>query len=321
MNIAVCTLFEGNYGLGAGVLINSLVRHGFRGTIYAGFRGPRPFWVDSLVESPNTSGVPAKFEIRPDVYLELLPLETSSHLTNYKPEFMLSLLRGHASDADALLYLDPDVLVNEDWQFFQDWLSCGVALCEDVNSPLHHSHPRRNGWRKFYADRGIELRGGESFYVNGGAIGVSKADIEFVELWEQTTRMMGEKIGGLQATKVAGGHKLAMRGFAGCFDCSDQDSLNASIEAYRGAISLLGQEAMALKPGHAVLPHALGGRKPWNCSYLVGAFAGRPARLVDKLFWMDADSPIQVFTAGRIALKQVAIRFSAALGRVYMRRW
>ena len=320
MKIAVCTLFEGNYGLGAGVLANSLVRHDFRGTIYAGYRGPRPSWVESLSKVPSSPGSPARVRVGPNVHLELLPLETNSHLTNYKPEFMLSLLRGRAPDADALLYLDPDIVVNEGWQFFQDWLSCGVALCEDVNSPLHHSHPRRRGWRKFYADRGIQLRGGESFYANGGAIGVSKSDVEFLEIWEQATRLMGEEIGGLQAAKVAGGHEFAMRGFAGCFDCSDQDSLNASIEAYRGSISLLGQEAIALKPGHAVLPHALGGRKPWNCSYLADAFSGRPPRLVDKLFWMDADSPIQVFAAGRIALKQAAIRFSAALGRFYARR-
>jgi hypothetical protein len=319
MITSVCTLFEGRYHKGAAALVNSLVRYGFSGTVFAGLKGPLPPWATGRAQSLSEPNGAHELQITDDVWLRFLPQETTSHLTNYKPEFMLSLLRGAARDADALLYLDPDIVLNERWSYIEDWLQCGVALCEDVNSPLHTTHPRREGWRRYFGQRGIALRAGEPTYVNGGAVGIRKEDIAFLEIWSTMMNLMAEQIGGLGTAKVEGGHKFQRAGFANCFDSSDQDSLNASLEAYDGAITILGQEAMGLKPGHAVLPHALGSRKPWKCSYLAEAFRGRPPRLVDKVYWANALSPISIATPTAVKRKRIAILLAAALGRIYRR--
>jgi hypothetical protein len=252
--------------------------------------------------------------------MRFLAIATQTHLTNYKPEFMLSLWRGAAHDGDALLYLDPDIVLNERWSYIEDWLQCGVALCEDVNSPLHTTHPRREGWRRYFGQRGIVLQAGERTYVNGGAVGIRKEDIAFLEIWSTTMNLMAEQIGGLGTAKVEGGQKFQGTGFANCFDSSDQDSLNASLEVYDGAITILGQEAMGVKPGHAVLPHALGSRKPWKSSYLADAIRGMPPRLVDKVYWANALSPISIASPMVVKQKRLAILLAAALGRVYCRR-
>jgi hypothetical protein len=131
--------------------------------------------------------------------------------------------------------------------------------------------------------------------------------------------LMAEEIGGLSAAKVEGGHSFAARGFANCFDSSDQDSLNATLEAYSGVVSILGQEAMGLKLGHALLPHAIGSRKPWKCSYVLSSLGGRPPRSVDKQFWKYAGCPIRAFSGREIAVKRLTIILATAIGRFYRR--
>jgi hypothetical protein len=317
MNSAVCTLFEGSYHYGLAALTNSLHKAGFRGDVYAGYRGARPAWAGEapVLDLPPWTGASA-MQVADGLRIVFLPLRTGHHLTNYKPDFMLALLDGPARGTDALYYLDPDICVAGTWRYFEDWVGCGVALCEDLNSPLPEHHPRRVGWRRYYAAHGLPLRFRAAEYVNGGFVGVSAVDRPFIETWKRTMDLMAAEIGSLAVAKIATGQAYRSTGFAGCFDCSDQDALNAAVEASDMEISVIGQEAMAFKPGTWLLPHGVGPAKPWQRRYLHAALGGVAPRGADKAFWSHVTHPIAPYRRLERAVRQFDLRAAAAVGRL-----
>ena len=314
---AICTLFEGSYHQGVGPLANSLYASGFRGVIWAGYRGALPPWAQPVVVAEGWS----EYAVAQDCVIRFLPLKTSAHLTNYKPDFMLRLLSGEASGCEGLFYIDPDIVVCEKWSYFQEWIACGVAVCEDVNSPFAAQHPRRVGWRRFYAGHGIELHPREAFYANGGFIGVRREEIAFLELWKRLQDHLWKEIGGAEYVGIGGGKPVEERGgFANCFDKTDQDALNATIEAAPEIpVSFWNRQAMGFLPGGSILPHALGPDKPWAKRYVTDALRGLSPRAVDKQYWKHAEGPIQVFPPKQLQAKRLALKIAAALGR-FIRR-
>lgn len=314
--LAICTLLEGGYHHGLGPLVNSLVGSGFRGVVWAGIRGELPPWARPL----SDTGAYAEFAAAPDCVLRFIRLDTSAHLTNYKPDFMLRVLEREAPDCEGLFYIDPDVVVAHAWRFFEDWITCGVAVCEDVNSPCAAQHPRRVGWRRFYAERGVVLHPGLSEYANGGFVGVRREEIAFLRLWKQMQDQLWETLGGAEYVGIGGGKPIAGRaGFADCFDKTDQDVLNAALEALSGiAVSFVNQQAMGFIPGSPCLPHALGPSKPWSKPYLRDALRGRAPRAVDKAYWhWAAAGPVRVFSLEHIRRQRLCLRLAAALGRIF----
>lgn len=320
VDTAVCTLFEGSYHRGVAALANSLCRKSYRGRILAGFRGRLPPWAASARGVPVEPWADARvLPVADGVELVFLPLHTDHHLTNHKPFFMQALWDGPARHLDALFYLDPDICVVREWSFFEQWVDCGVALCEDLNSPLSRDHPRRVGWRRFYGPRGLALSFRHAEYVNGGFVGVHRRDRPFLDAWCTAMQLMAEEIGSLAAASIQAGATCRSKGFADCFDTTDQDGLNAAIEASTVPVSVIGQEAMGFKPGAALLPHAVGAGKPWQRNYLLGALRGVAPRLADKAFWAHAASPIAVAGGPARAWKSFDIAAAAAVGRVVRR--
>jgi hypothetical protein len=321
MNSAVCTLFEGHYHYGVAALSNSLHKQGFRGTIYVGYRGALPDWV--LNGKKQSIG---KWEeaivLTPIDGLQLvfLLVETTYSLTNYKPDFMLELWEGPAKDADALFYFDPDIVIDESWSCFEGWVNCGVALCEDVNSPLQEFHPRRVGWRDYYMNYNIDLQFKNQIYVNGGFVGLVKKDVSFLRRWVQIQVLMGEDIGGLEksifSNQSYNSTILKREGFQ-IFDKSDQDALNASIEAYGGTISYLGKEGMGFVEGKATMSHALGSPKPWKTNIILRSFKGKVPRNVDIIYWKNSSGPILAHSKGEISRKTASIKIAKGIGRFY----
>lgn len=323
MSIAVCTLFEKDYHYGVAGLVNSLIRNGFTGTVYAGFRGPVPVWA-SNAQSAAVSDWPnaRRLEISSGTAIVFLPMLTQAHFTNLKPDFMLELFARQDLNIDRLIYLDPDICLVSPWQFVMDWLTCGVALCEDVNSPMGRNHPRRIGWRRYFGERGVALEYRSDAYVNGGCCGVSRDDLRFLENWRQLSQLMSELIGGLGTAKIEGGAGFRQVGFASCFDSSDQDALNATVEMTSDVqYAVLPKAAMAFAPGAAVLLHALGPRKPWRRKFLREALQALRPITADKAYWTYIDAPLRPMSALRVRTNRLALAGASAIARFYRRPW
>jgi len=316
MPATVCTLFERQYHLGVAVLVNSLARAGYTGVVHAGFRGPLPPWgEDAEPRGENAWELPVADGLR----VLFLRLQTEAHFANYKPDFMKQVLA--RSDADAVLYFDPDVVVNTTWRYLEEWLSCGVAVCDDVNSPIPENHPHRVGWRRFFHKLGYDLRFRGAPYANSGAVGVPRRYASLLETWSHMLAAASASLGGADVVGIGGGRNLpGAYGFADCFRQPDQDTLNAAIEASPDIpVSFLGKQAMGFDAGTPALPHATGGKKPWSRRYLREALGGKPPVRVDKIFWKHANGPLHPFSPQELALKRAFLAVAAGLGR-FIRR-
>ena len=321
MNSAICTLFEGHYHYGVASLSNSLYNQGFRGIIYVGYRGALPNWALKGEKQPVGKWNEA-ITLNPieGIQLVFLALETTYSLTNYKPDFMLELWEGPAKNADALFYFDPDIIVIDSWICFEQWVHCGVAVCEDVCSPLQEFHPRRQGWKTYFKNYNIELQFVNQIYVNGGFVGILKKDIRFLSLWVKLQESMSDAIGGLKnsifSNQTYNSTMYKMEGFT-YFDKSDQDALNATIEAFNGTISYIGKEGMGFDTGKITMYHALGANKPWQKKYLLLALNGRPPSNVDIAYLNNINFPILVVSKWEIYKKTVCIKIAKFIGRFY----
>lgn len=308
MNLAVCTLFEGSYHLGAGALANSLSRAGYRGTLWAGLRGPLPPWAArARAEKPGRH----RLAVTPEFDIAFVLLETSSHFAYHKPEFLERTLHDFAPDADGALYFDPDIVVKCPWEVFPRWLSGGLALVEDVNPNLPNRHPQRTGWREALAAAGLDPRRELHRYYNSGFVGVPRALGAFLADWRRTMAVVLEALGGHDHIKFGGPSEL--------FHSTDQDALNMACMLSDAPLAAAGPEAMDFLPGGHLLSHAVGTPKPWEGGFVKRAFQGFPPSAAARNFLTYATEPIPVLPAGRARSLTRALKTAAALSRFYRR--
>lgn len=321
MTSSICTLFENHYHYGVAALTNSVYEKGYRGSIYAGYRGALPGWSSAATEDPLLKWAGGRtLHVAEGLQIHFLPLDTKNHLTNYKPDFMLRLLNGPAQNADALFYFDPDIVVCAPWTFFTEWVNCGITLCEDVNSPLAEHHPRRMAWRRYFGSKDINLTFKDCMYANGGFLGVTQSNRSFLEMWDRLQVEMAPLVGGLHRSALSGTPlPFEADGPFAPFSKTDQDALNAAVEAWNGEISFIGKEGMAFKSGLAIMPHALGRPKPWKWKPLARAFEGMPPRLVDREYWKSANGTITTQPAYLVSHRKMCINIAALIGRFYRR--
>ena len=316
MTSAICTLVEGDFHLGLGVLANSLVRHGFQGVIWVGLRGPLPPWVGAAAPA----GPWQEFAAAPGVVLRFVPVTTSAHLTNFKPEFMHQVWTQLDPAADRLFYFDPDIVIKIRWSFFEEWSGCGVALVEDVNSPLPESHPRRGAWRHALARRHKRVRRETPYYVNGGFVGVAAPQRAFLEEWREAMALVGAEIVGLEGSMFSfGTTRPDLQSPAFPFNKTDQDALNIAMMTASLPVSVMGAEGMDFRPGGWTMSHALGPDKPWRKHYVRAALAGRAPSLADREYWRHTAGPVAVFSPLTLAWRRCTLAVAGAIGRWYRR--
>ncbi len=296
----VVTLTEGHYSAGLGALLNSLVRVGFAGTVHVGHRGPQPDWLRDR-------------DLAPGVALRAVPVRTDRHLTHHKPRFLREVLA--ASDADALLWLDTDVVVRQGWPFFVDWVRAGVAVCADADPWFPSTHPTRRAWLALARELGDELCGPDGapppvdLYVNAGLVGVTRDRAAFLDTWERYLAAMGERGPGLVVGPGTPGYSCAGRSTP--FLLPDQDALNLAVMAHPAEVSMMGPQAMGLGPGWSVVSHAVGGPKPWRrASLLPDALRGRAPGTADVDFVRHARGPVPVLSRRRARLRRADLRLA-----------
>ncbi len=309
----VCTLFEGNYHYGVGALTNSLYHHGFRGIVWVGYRGELPPWAQFIEEYENYQ----EYILADGCAIRFIKLETDYHLTNYKPNFMLSLWKEFCPEAEALFYFDPDIVIKCRWSYFEEWVSYGVALCEDINSPIPQSHPLRMAWRKFYEAHGFSFNFNTDMYVNGGFIGLAKKQQDFLCNWLKIQEIMAPKIGGLQNAnprlqKANPSHTMNCKfeevGRTFIFNKTDQDALNIALMSTDCSVSLIGKEGMDIISGGFTMSHALGSIKPWRKPMVLSSLQGKRPTLADKKYWDYSQSPIQLYSNHEFFWKKLNLK-------------
>jgi hypothetical protein len=307
LSSVVVTLFEGDYHLGAAALINSLSAAGFAGTVVCGHRGEVPPWA-------GATGRLAPMRV------EFIAVETTAHLTNHKPDFLLHVWGHLHPAAERLYYFDPDIVIKARWSFFEEWAGYGVALVEDVNSPVPESHPRRAAWRQGLARRRQLVRRETAHYVNGGFIGLAAAQRGFLHEWREALAWVGGEIGGLDRSMFSFGAAQPDRASpAYPFSKTDQDALNIAIMTASQPVSIMGAEGMDFRPGGWTMSHALGPEKPWRKKMLRAALAGRGPSAADRGFWRHAAAPLPAFPARVTAWRRGTLALAALVGRFYRR--
>lgn len=302
----ICTLFEGDYHLGAAVLLNSIVRRGFRGLFWLGHRGSLPSWAAQLERTEQ-----GLYRVG-EALLAFEAIGNPSHFTQFKPEFMRSLIdRGIATRH--LWYFDPDITVRCEWEFFERWIQFGVCLCQDITmGTMPSNHPIRCEWMEAAKEIGwLEPASTQERYYNGGFVALSVDRREFLDTW-------------LAAMKLANSagvdpHKLQDGTRANTFYSTDQDALNMAAMYSRSPLSAIGPEGMGFIRGGFTMYHTVGGKKPWRKKFLRAALGGDPPWSGDKHFLECADGPIHPYSAAQLKSLRRNANFGSLIGRFYRR--
>lgn len=303
----ICTLFEGDYHLGTAVLLNSIVRSGFQGLFWAGYRGALPPWTAKLQKTEQ-----GLYRVG-DALLGFEEIDNPVHFTQFKPEFMRSLFdRGVATRN--LWYFDPDITVRCQWEFYQRWIQFGVCLCQDITmGTMPSNHPIRCEWMDAAKESGWAAPvSTQERYYNGGFVAMHVDYREFLDTW----------IAAMKLANSAGvdPHKLQDGTRANTYYSTDQDALNIAAMYSQSPMSTIGPEGMGFLPGGFTMYHTVGGKKPWRKKFVRAALAGDPPWNGDKHFLECADGPIRAYSSGQLQSMRRAANWGTLIGRFYRRQ-
>lgn len=308
MKITLCTLFEGHYHYGVAALVNSLVSSGYEGTVWVGHRGPLPAWI---VDRPGFDRTSARLQVTPTLELRAIELNPPVSLNYYKPTLMREILETRDSAADAVSYLDPDMVVKCNWATMQSWLSKdGIALVEDVDWDMPANHPKRVKWRQFFEAHGENSVREFDRYYNAGLVCIDRNRFDFLQTWERiNARVAAESRSGMRDRKSGGPDSL--------FHSMDEDALNFALTLCNTPLNAAGPEAMDFVPGGNRLSHAVGAAKPWQGRHFRRALQGQPPSVASHWFYRFAEGPLMPFSHAMLVRRRLSMTLAAVIGRVW----
>jgi hypothetical protein len=312
MNTSVCTVFEKDYHYGVGDLVNSLYRQGYRGVVWAAYKGDLPFWATPLQPRSGYQ----EFQVAEGCVIRFVKIESYKFLNNYKPDFMLSILNDLQPEIEAVFYFDPDIVNKCSWETYERWVKCGIALCEDVFPYLPVDHPDRHIWQEFSEQLGYTVERSTDRTYNAGFIGIKQEEKQFLVLWQEYLEKLQER-----------GHAdlrnfLFPRQYPYLTD--DQCVLNAIVTLTSLPLSTMDQLAMDLggSATRNIMSHAAGGNitKPWRKDFIAKVLLkGEIPSLTDKAYWRHTQFPIQLYSSLYYRWKRLDLLFAAALARLIRR--
>ncbi|GAB2580973.1 hypothetical protein [Spirosoma areae] len=311
----VCTLFEGHYHYGVAALVNSLYQQGFRGDIYAGYRGELPNWIKNAKANKSLNWPDATTAIlAEDLQLHFLPVVNDYHFTNYKPNFILNVWNGPAKDAEGIFYFDPDIINKCSWSFYERWITYGVAIVREIVwNDMPPSHPKRQQWAEVAKSGNLFIKNDLNSYLNAGFIGVNKSQVSFLNMWVNLMDLAVENFGYDKSSFAQSIYNNDL------FTVGDQDLLNLTAMCTDQPISEMGPEGMDFTYGGWTMSHATGSPKPWKKKFINSFLKGIPPSKADKLYWDNVHGIIRLYTENEIYIKRLQLNFSAFLGRFYHR--
>jgi hypothetical protein len=305
--VAVCTLWEGDYHKGVASLTNSLMRVGFRGTVWAGYRGVLPEWCGAS----DRSAARHEVTLISGIDLIFIRLDGDLHLSHYKPTWCLRVLNELDLQASGVYYFDPDIFVLTRWDFFEEWLQFGIACCEDHHLPLNPNHPIARRWQNFAQSVGFKIKHSAEATLNSGLVGVTRESNSFLTVWETVIEY------GHRSFSLASDLKSGER--ADPFHNVDQDAFNIASLVADQPLSRTGIDGMGFDRGEWLTLHATGD-KPWRRRVFRDLIAkgAVPDRAL-RLYWRFADGPLRAERASRVQSHRWLIPLVAFLGRFYRR--
>lgn len=300
----ICTLFEGDYSLGLATLINSIVRGGFRGLFWIGFRGGLPAWTADLKR--RTDGL---FEVG-EALLGFEELQTGSHFGQYKSVFLSSIADREIAKK-YLWYFDPDITVKCEWRFFEKWARHGVCLCQDDGYGFMPSrHPLRCAWIELAHESGWgEPRNALSQYFNSGFVGLDVMHRSFLAQWLAAVQLARQS--GVKPDQFQKGSRIQT------FFTVDQDAMNIAAMYCDVPLSTMGPEGMDFFHGGYTMFHSITSPKPWRKNFLRRWLRGAAPTKADMHFLECADGPIYPYPASILRRKRRHARIAALLSRFY----
>ena len=304
---AVCTLFEGHYHHGLAAPVNSLYRHGFRGIVWAGYRGAMPPWATPLSAREDYQ----EFSVGEGCVIRFVLLQPDVHFANYKPDFLLRLFQENPG-LPGLFYFDPDIVVRCRWSFYEEWISYGVALVQEItNGAMPSNHPIRMKWLSFAESLGLKVRRDLNQYFNSGFIGVARRFHSCLLHWQALLAGVARQ-------------NVNMQGFmpgdrTNPFYGIDQDTLNLMAMVTEHPLSTIGPEGMDFVPGGFTMSHAVGTPKPWNKCMTLSALDGRGPSAADHAYWSHTQTPICLYSQRMMFWKKLDMLCGKAIGRVIRR--